>query len=300
MENLTEKVLQYQKTREGLRDIVNEIGPRIYQFPRRTMGWDEDACGEFYVFIHPRLIRLLDRFRNQGKPFESYLWAVLGWQLRNFARERNRDQRRWEVSLRMEIGAAGSLSGSQSERPGSFEDNRGLEDEPGAEALKASAAVARCVQSMADRRNFLFLALKCSRLIDAENAPALARIAGVTPETLASLVAELRDARSARECRHEMFRCRRNKAFAAIRLFESELHAEVDREKRASLEKSLGKTRLRMRTAMQRMSRVALAPTNLEISKALGVPKGTVDSGLYWLKRKLASVHDSPNLRSAS
>ena len=50
--------------------------------------------------------------------------------------------------------------------------------------------------------------------------------------------------------------------------------------------------RLRMRTAMQRMSRVGLAPTNLEIAKALGVPKGTVDSGLYWLKRKLASVYD--------
>jgi len=289
MENLTEKVLQYQKTREGLRDIVNEIGPRIYQFPRRTMGWDEDACGEFYVFIHPRLIRLLDRFRNQGKPFESYLWAVLGWQLRNFARERNRDERRWKVSLRMEPGPAVSL-----------EDCRCPEDGSEAEALTASSAVARCVQSAADRRNFLFLALKCSRLVDAENAPALARIAGITAENLVSLVAALRDARSARETRREMFRCRRNKAFAAIRLLEHELLAEAEPGKRASLEKSLGRMRLRMSTAMQRMSRVGVAPTNLEIAKALRVPKGTVDSGLYWLKRKLASVYDPPDLRSAS
>ena len=136
----------------------------------------------------------------------------------------------------------------------------------------------------------LFLALKYSRLVDAENAPALARIAGMTPETLLSLVAALRDTRDARECRHEMFRCRRNKALAAIRLLEHELLAEVDPEKRVSLQKSLARMRLRMRTAMQRMSRVGLAPTNLEISRALGVPKGTVDSGLYWLKRKLASI----------
>ena len=290
MENLTEKVLQYQKTREGLGDIVNEIGPRIYQFPRRTMGWDEDACGEFYVFIHPRLIRLLDRFRNQGKPFESYLWAVLGWQLRNFARERNRDERHWRVSLRMEQGSL-----EENRRP-----HERPEDEAEAEALEALSAVARCVQSAADRRNFLFLALKYSRLVDAENAPALARIAGMTPETLLSLVAVLRDARDARECRHEMFRCRRNKAFAAIRLLEHELLAEVDPEKRVSLQKTLARMRLRMRTAMQRMSRVGLAPTNLEISRALGVPKGTVDSGLYWLKRKLASIYDPSNLRSAS
>jgi DNA-directed RNA polymerase specialized sigma24 family protein len=283
MKNLTEKVLQYQKTREGLHDIVNEIGPRIYQFPRRTMGWDEDACGEFYVFIHPRLIRLLDRFRNQGKPFESYLWAVLGWQLRNFARERNRDEQRWRVSLRMDPAAVVEADA-----------------DPVPEASLTSAAVARCVQSAADRRNFLFLALKCSRLSDAENAPVLARIAGVTPAVLVTLVAELRDARGARECRHEMFRCRRNKAFAAIRLLEHELAAEVEPQKRASLQKALGRTRLRMRTAMQRMSRVGLAPTNLEIARALGVPKGTVDSGLYWLKRKLASVYDPPNLGTAS
>ena len=293
MENLTEKVLQYQKTREGLRDIVNEIGPRIYQFPRRTMGWDEDACGEFYVFIHPRLIRLLDRFRNQGKPFESYLWAVLGWQLRNFARGRSRDERRWKVSLRMEAGSAESLS----ER---LEDSRRGEEGPEAEALKASSSVARCVQSPADRRNFLFLTLKYSRLVDAENAAALARIAGITEGKLVGLVGALRDARSARESRREMFRCRRNKAFAAIQLLEHELLAEVEPEKRGLLEKSLGRMRLRMSTAMQRMSRVGAAPTNLEIAKAVGVPKGTVDSGLYWLKRKLASVYDPPDLRSAS
>lgn len=288
MENLTEKVLQYQRTRQGLRDIVDEIAPRVYQFPRRTMGWDEDACGEFYVFIHPRIIRLLDRFRDQGKPFESYLWAVLNWQLRNFARDRNRDERRWKVSLRVEPGEAVSLDHHQGSGEG-----------PEAQALNASAAFARYVRSDADRRNFLFLALKCSRLIDTENAPALARVAGVATETLMALVTALREMRGARESRHEMFRGRRNKAYAAIRLLETELQEEVDPAKRASTEEALARTRRRMSSAMQRMSRVGLAPTNLEISKVLGVPKGTVDSGLYWLKRKLASVYDPDNLRSA-
>jgi DNA-directed RNA polymerase specialized sigma24 family protein len=288
MENLTQKVLQYQQTRQGFRDIVNELGPRIYQFPRRTMGWDEDACGEFYVFIHPRLIRLLDRFRDQGKPFESYLWSVLNWQLRNFARDRSREQKRWNVSLRVEPGAAVGLDDPQSSMDG-----------PGAEAMTACAAFARHVRSNADRRNFLFLALKCSRLINPDNAPALARVAGVKTADLLGHVGALRDLRTARESRYEMFRGRRNKAFAAIRLLETELQGEVEPEKRRAAEKSLARVRLRMRSAMQRMSRVGLSPTNLEISRVLGVPKGTVDSGLYWLKKKLASVYDPDTLRSA-
>ncbi|MFI5368672.1 MAG: hypothetical protein ACHQ1F_06630, partial [Spirochaetia bacterium] len=59
------------------------------------------------------------------------------------------------------------------------------------------------------------------------------------------------------------------------------------------------KVRKRMRAAMSRMARVKLAPTNLEIARVVGVPKGTVDSGLYWLKRKLASVYDPDIPRQA-
>jgi DNA-directed RNA polymerase specialized sigma24 family protein len=282
MENLTEKVLHYQRTRQGLQDIVNRIAPRVYQFPRRTMGWDEDACGEFYVFIHPRIIRLVDRFRNQGKPFESYLWTVLNWQLRNFARARNRDERRWRVSLRMDAG-----------------ETTASEDPAGTDALRGSADLARCIRSDADRRNFLFLVLKCSARIDSAQVPVFARIAGVTAETLLALAGTLADMRGARERRHEMFRDRRNRSFAAIRLLETELHDETDPAKRASAEQALAKMRRRMASAMQRMSRVGCAPTNLEISRVLDVPKGTVDSGLYWLKRKLAPVYDPDTLRSA-
>ena len=288
MENLTQKVLQYQRTRQGLREIVEEIAPRVYQFPRRTMGWDEDACGEFYVFIHPRIIRLLERFRDQGKPFESYLWAVLNWQLRNFARDRNREERRWKVSLRIEPGAAASA-----------DDQQCLAGGPMLDALCTSADLARCIRSSADRRNFLFLVLKCSRLIDDAHAPTLARIAGVSSETLLALVTTLADMRDARERRFEMFRGRRNRAFAAIQLLETELKEEVDTGRRVATETALSRMRRRMHLAMLRMSRVGLSPTNLEISKVLGVPKGTVDSGLYWLKRKLAPVYDPDNLRSA-
>ncbi len=169
-----------------------------------------------------------------------------------------------------------------------------------AEARDACAAIAARVRSAADRRNFLFLALKCSRLIDTENAPALAGVAGIPTETLMGFVTTLRGLRGARERRHEIFRGRRNAAYAAIRLLETGLPAEADPAKRARAEEMLRRQRRRMSAAMERMSRVGLAPTNLEISRVLGVPKGTVDSGLYWLKRKLAAVYDPDHFRSAS
>jgi RNA polymerase sigma factor (sigma-70 family) len=287
MESLTKKVLLYQKTREGLRDIVRELAPRVYQFPRRKMGWDEDACGDFYVFVYPRLIRLLDRFADQGKPFESYLSSVLNWQLRNFARDRKRGERSWNVSLRLEAGDPGA--GELREEPA----------EATIEPQRVPPIISRLVRSNADRRNFLFLVLKCARSIEPGNAGALAAVTGVDADRILGLSVSLREMRRPRELRLDAFRSRRNKAFAQARLMETELKTEVDQERAALLQKSLAKARRRMRSAMNRMARVGLSPTNLEIARVLGVPKGTVDSGLYWLKRKLASVYDPDILRQA-
>jgi hypothetical protein len=70
MEGLTKKVLAFQRSRDGLGALVEELSPRVYRYPRFKLGWDEDACGEFYLYFFPRLVRLLSRFRDQGKPFE--------------------------------------------------------------------------------------------------------------------------------------------------------------------------------------------------------------------------------------
>jgi RNA polymerase sigma factor (sigma-70 family) len=289
MESLTEKVLRYQETGEGLDQIVTDIAPRVYQFPRRTMGWDEDACGDFYVFVHPRMLRLLGRFRDQGKPFESYLWAVLGWQLRNFARERRQREQAWRVSLRMEEGEQDAVADSPCDAAVELEPARPF----------FAPEIARVIRSGADRRNFLFLLLKCCRSIEAASAGPLAALAGVPLVRLLDMAGALREMRGRRERRLETFRCRRNKAFAKIRLVETELKGEVDPARMEALRETLHRARHRMESAARRMARVGLSPTNREIAAVLGVPKGTVDSGLYWLKRKLASVYDPDNLRSA-
>jgi DNA-directed RNA polymerase specialized sigma24 family protein len=250
------------------------------------MGWDEDACGDFYLFVHPRLIRLLDRFRDQGKPFESYLCAVLNWQLRNFARDRRRGQTNWNVSLRLE------------DKEEEEEEEAQVQPDP---PMRLSPAVTSVVRSQADRRNFLFLVLKCCRTLDPDSAQALAPLTGVPAGRLLSLAVTLHGMRASREARLETFRCRRNKAYALIRVLETELmscHGETERV--PALQARLVRARRRMHSAMTRMARVGLSPTNREIGAVLGVPKGTVDSGLYWLKRKLASVYDPPDLGAAS
>ncbi len=179
MSTMTERVLEYQRSREGLRGIVDDLAPIVYRFPRVRMGMDDDACGDFYLFVHPRLLRLLDRFRDQGRPFESYLWTVLNWQLKNFTLERQRAERAWSVGLALRPGAPEESPEEAFVR--AHDPSVGLE----------LGAVARRIRTIADQRNFLYFALKHARLIDDENAPRIAAIAGITAPALLGLAERL-------------------------------------------------------------------------------------------------------------
>ncbi len=284
MDPLTEKVILFQKTGDCLNDLVAEIAPRVYWYPRHKLGWDEDACGEFYARFQPRLFRLLSRFKDQGKPFESYLCSVMSWELKNFAREMRKADRDWNAALRLEYPEeqAGAEPEWEKARP----------DGP-------DERLASLLDNEADRRNVLALCLKNIRHMTPERFSGLAALARVPQDTLTRYASVLRARMAPREKRLEAFRMRRNRAYSCIRLLEQELLEEADPGRRGRIHERLARARKTMRTAMHRMSRIKLNPTNREIAEVLGVPKGTVDSGLFWLKRKLVSVYDPCDLQSA-
>jgi RNA polymerase sigma factor (sigma-70 family) len=290
MENLTEKVIAFQRSHSGLGELVTALAPRIYAYPRHKLGLDEDACGDFYLYFQPRLLRLLARFKDQGKPFESYLCSVLSWQLKNFARERRRSERGWNTALRLETGEREAEAEAAADPGGDREP--GFPDE-------AELRFHGLLDKACDRRNLVILALKCLRSLTPERISALSCLTRMPEDRLAGYAASLRARTEQRERRLEAFRVRRNRAFSQARMLEEELSRETDPARRESLQGRLARTRRRMRTAIGRMSHVLLSPTNREIAEVMGVPKGTVDSGLYWLKRKLAPVYDPDRSRLA-
>jgi DNA-directed RNA polymerase specialized sigma24 family protein len=256
----------------------------VYWYPRHKLGWDEDACGDFYAHFQARLFRMLSRFKEQGKPFESYLCSVLSWELKNFARDRRKADRSWNTALRLEYP----------------EEQAGIEMEwEEARPDPLDERVAALFHNGADRRNLLSLCLKNLRHMTPERLSGLAALMQVADDTLDGYVTALRARMEPREKRLEAFRIRRNSAYSHAQLLEEELLEEADPGRRGKIHERLAKAQKRMRTAMQRMSRIMLNPTNREIAEVLGVPKGTVDSGLFWLKKKLVSVYDPGNRQCA-
>jgi len=295
-DSLRERVLLYQNTGKGREELVREISERAYRFPRRSMGWDEDACGDFLLFVYPRLEGLLDRFRDMGLPFEPYLFSVLAWNLKSFARRKAESRAYGGADLRI-VAIDGDAEGRTAEES----DPGGTPPFPDGPSIESSAIRKAALElpSLSGRRQFLFLVLKCMRTLGPEDLVAVAASAGIGEGEARRILSALGARLGKKEERLAMLRVRRNRAYSLARFLEVRLASEPDEEKRAALRRRLRAAGRCMRNAMARMARVGMAPSNREIADVLGVPKGTVDSGLYWAKKRLADRLDPQASRLA-
>lgn len=285
---LRDRVLQYQRTGRGREELVREITERAYRFPRRSMGWDEDACGDFLLYVYPRLAGLLDRFQDLGRPFEPYLISMLAWNLKSFARRKAEARACGGADLRI-VGIDKAAEEGTQDPP----DPHGAPSPVDRPSMDPDA-VRRTLQRLPrnGRKHFLFLLLKCMRSLDPDDLRVLAAAAGVGPGELARILDGLAARLARKESRLEMLRVRRNRAYSLARCLEVRIASEPDERRRESLRVRLEAANRCMRNAMGRMARVGTAPSNREIAEVLGVPKGTVDSGLFWVKRRLSARRD--------
>ncbi len=272
------RVCAVQQTGSGKQALLRDLATYAYHYPRRRLPHlDEDTSGEFYLFCHRKLEHLVERFRERGIPFEHYLNSVLSWQLRTFLAKRNRAEQSWQAALRSplwdcsETTVVGAAVGADTPR-----------DTP---RMRPARTGRLRMPTTARQRRLLYAVLKAGHRLDDAEIEHAAAATGCPPGCLRGLIAELARRGSASRRRQQMLRERRNHAFAELNIWSAAAQQETDPERRASAETRAARHRRTMNSAQAELARVRVAPSNREIGDLLGVPKGTVDTGLYWLKR---------------
>ena len=270
-------VLRYQRTGAGRRELLDRIGAYVYRFPLWQGGpMDDDDCGEFYLYCRPRIQDLIDRFQDQGRPFEAYLKSVLTWQLRSYYRAKGRREAAWRLAATAPFwdpDAAEITSGTP-----------GVRAHRAPAAAPAARAVAAAAGNPAVRRRVLFAVLKnCARMHDT-HVPAWAGLCGRAD--LQALIGRARQASRDSQRRWSRLRERSNHAFAKARMIEGQLLDEADTDRRRNLQQRLQRARRTATNAQAELRAVRLGPSNRQIAQLLGIPKGTVDTGLFWLKHR--------------
>jgi len=289
----SERVLTAQRTGEGRRALLDELATYTYHYPLRKLPTlDEDAPGEFYLFCHDKLQQLIVRFRDRGKPFEHYLNSVLSWQLRSFLAKRRNSEHAWQTALRSGLWDEPEATAPAPARPPAARRPPRITESnvtafPGAGPRGAPASPAAASETA--RRRLLYGVLKTGHRMQEPQLAAAAETLRCELPRLQFLIEQLRRGRAGAHRRMELLRGRRNRAFAQLQLWSATAHQEVDAARRARATRRAARHRRTVDSAQAELSRVRVAPSNLEIAALLGIPKGTVDTGLYWLRRQSAA-----------
>jgi endonuclease III-like uncharacterized protein len=253
-----------KKNFEGL--IFKYILKNYQQF--QCFDWNKDKYTDYLCWLYPRLSRAIDAYKDIGASFEGYILSIVYWSAKEY-RSRELDHHLTEYAC-WEARAA---------------DMNVCDDEP---EYGESTPVLKLVSNP---RQILILLLKSYFFISDDFISRIAPAIGMKKEKLWQMIDILRKQRIERdeEARNmqERIYCQYYRCIA----FEKKLRCLV--EGSALYEKiqaQLKRAQSRYAGMRKRFAGINFDATNRQIADVLGIPKGTVDSTLYAIRKKIKEM----------
>jgi hypothetical protein len=289
-QRLHDLVVSYRHGSIGREAVFERIAGAVLQNPAR-FGFDgEDDAAEALSRYRERICCLVDRYVDRGVPFDAFLVTSMHFIARTVRRVRRLERERevvcetsegWKVEARYE------------------DDMRSVMEAPARSVCRGTLAVASTCAARDSRRlsepelaafrnRIVFLYLKCAWEADDEKTERVAAAASVPVDWLAAASAQSLRSLEAERIRFERLAERRDRAWGRIRLLEGRLREEADRVARSRMADSLSRERARLERARSELHAFRPVVPNSVVARILGIPKGTVDSGLFYLKKQAA------------
>jgi hypothetical protein len=288
---LNDLVIAYRSTGEGRECIMEKVATLIYDKHRLYGFDDEDDAADAFFRFRERLGRLLDRYQDRGLPFDAYLAANLRFLARTARRERRRSCERESVceraafadyELRDTEPNPVELPVPEPKLPDDWPRRRPSKRRPRAKGGTTAPCVSKAA---AYSSRLVFLAIKCAWEIDELKISQVAISAGVDREWLGAAVEQARRSMESERSRLEQLSQRRNAAWTRLRLLETRLAEETEPYRHSRIEASMRREELRYSNAQEELANLRPIVPNSLVARILGIPKGTVDSGLYYLRK---------------
>ncbi|MDR0879069.1 MAG: ArsR family transcriptional regulator [Treponema sp.] len=237
-------------------------------------GWNRDECIEYLCWLYPRLSRAVDRYRETGASFESYISAVIHWSAKEY-RFRMADHYTTEYAAWLLHAEEMTVHESEPEYP------------------EKKAVIEK--RAAPNHRQLLILILKCYYFVSDDFLDRIIPVLGMEREQLCQMIDKIRGMRVKRE--EEIFYLREHIhcQFYRCITFEKRLNAvEEGTAHHAKMQARLRRARERLAAMRKRLAGLRLEPTNSQIAEILGISKGTVDSHLHALKCRYPELETDP------
>ena len=290
---LTHEVLSGREERGSRRDLIEKISRIVYSYPKKHLKWDDDDVGDFFCTFFPKIEGIIDRFIFTGKPFEAYLASSIRWQLKTFAKKKA--MQRAEDRVIKEESQFWYMCDLQAQRcypiPGAG--SLMVEDHQGG----YSAEVSRVLRIESDgrigdpawARRFLYLLLRNVTIIDDSLLEHAAGLSGFEPDYILGCATELRERLEEKKNRCRLLSEKRNTLYIRILQLAGLMSEETESGRRSDYQRQIGLAKNRIKKIDRDLQSSSFLPTHMDIAEVLGVAKGSVDSGLYYLRKAFSA-----------
>lgn len=245
----------------------------------------EDAVADFF----PRLTLLIERYQDQGSSFEAYLMVSL----RFFCRTRHRERERLETVETLVSDLEDSPHTAEAPRPIDVtysipeEDPTMIVEEP------ETAFLTETRTKDTVRKQVLISFCKNLPLLDDADVATFAATLNI-PETFVDALQTYVSARRHRFVSQQSgFRRQRDRHYIRMRALEALVAPEITSAAQERIARRYRFHRRLWHYYRRRLKRQRVSLTNAELSSLLGIPKGSVDTSLVRLNRRLEIIRDA-------
>ncbi len=268
----------WKKGKISEKKVIGKLAIYSYNFLKNKFHDHEDAASEIFCEVLRRLPRIINLFTFRGIPFEAYLHISIKKAISSYFRREKKEST-------LENYAAETFYESMEEYSpvDSVAESVPMESAFLRSYTDETNAITDVHQHM--RKRVLCLACKNAYFIDNRLIQRTAHLAGVSDKWLASIVEDLRTTMAERLERYEQLSLRKQQNLAFTYLMEVQQAQNPDAEQHEKYRKKYAVFSSRAQKLNLKLKSVPLTPTHIEIAKALKMPKGSVDSGLHYLRR---------------
>jgi hypothetical protein len=286
---IQKRIIAYQQSGEGYDSIVSELSWRAYQYPKKKYGFDEDDCAGFFLYVLKRIQNIPDSFKDTGMPFENYFRSTLKLKLKSYRikkyncadtieRVSTKEFDENEHAFALEIPEHDRSA--ESHNPWIIHVNKkGIENEA------------------SDKKILLFLALKYVQYLDPAHLEKLAGLTGFGTEWLRAVIDSAKEKIERKMKRLTLLRERRNTLYRRIEILRFRLFKSHDPDWMHEYKIRLDILTERFEKVAHLLKRLSTTVSNKDIALATGFPKGTVDTSMRRLKKRLAE-RDAKRIQS--
>ncbi len=277
--NLTEAVKKYQEFQVDLKTVVDLIALAVYFYPPMRNRWDDDQCGEFLCYFYKRIPGMVERFKYRGSPFEALLKVSIQFQMKSFASLVKQKMIAERVLMNRDFWEKTMLKSE-------LHNHTRAEIQPETAPIHPQTSFEEIRNNRGLKKRLLLLLLRESSRISESLLAHFTAITGYKREWIENKVEEVRKITFQLEGRRNICRHHRNQALFNSCCIHEELTYETEPEKREILLNKLDREKQNLRKSEESLNKIPKSPTHLQIAHVLGIPKGTVDSGLHYINKR--------------